>query len=281
MPTSTSGRDSRRSSKSGPSSNDAVKSSERREKAKSSQSYSTAYINARRESVQRNLGSVPERPRVKSRTRSAPSIEPRKPGAAQLTASIEDADQDTEGRSITPQSGGGAMADGQDEDEVAGVVGAVRQYQPFQSLEVLLLLATRQSAAAIQANNTCISTQVSEPLPEINIAVIGAEGVGKSTFVKKAFDLAYPPHSSAAERQIPVDGSAYLVRLLELPIDDVDVDDDDTVVWPDTIEDRVMPRIDGAIALYDVQDKGSFDDVPEVLSKYYMLSRRHLDEGTA
>lgn len=28
------------------------------------------------------------------------------------------------------------MADGQDEDEVAGVVGAVRQYEPFQSPEV-------------------------------------------------------------------------------------------------------------------------------------------------
>jgi hypothetical protein len=59
----------------------------------------------------------------------------------------------------------------------------------------------------------------------------------------------------------------YLVRLLELPIEDVDIDDDDTVTWPDTIEDKVMPRIDGAITLYDVQDKDTFDDIPEVLSE--------------
>lgn len=109
--------------------------------------------------------------------------------------------------------------------------------------------------------------QVSEPLPEINIAVIGAEGVGKSTFLKKALDLAEVPTSQAAERTLPLDGSDYLVRLLELPIDDVFVDDDDTVGWPDTIEDKMMPKIDGAVALYDVQDKESFADIPEVLSK--------------
>ncbi|KAI7518597.1 hypothetical protein KC317_g22856, partial [Hortaea werneckii] len=125
---------------------------------------------------------------------------------------------------------GGAM----DEDEVAGVVGAVRQYQPFQSPEV------------------------AEPLTEINIAVIGAEGVGKSTFVQRALDLPHLPDSPAAERKLPVDDGEYLVRLLELPIDDVYVDDDDTVGWPDTIGDKMLPRIDGAITLYDVQDKDSF-----------------------
>lgn len=110
-------------------------------------------------------------------------------------------------------------------------------------------------------------TQVAEPLPEINIAVIGAEGVGKSTFVQKALDLPSASPSQAAERKIPLDGSVYLVRLLELPIDDVDIDDDDTVSWPDAIEDKIMPKVDGAIALYDIQDKGSFEDIPEVLSK--------------
>ena len=29
----------------------------------------------------------------------------------------------------------------------------------------------------------------------------------------------------------------------------------------------MLPRIDGAITLYDVQDKDSFADIPEVLSK--------------
>jgi len=113
-----------------------------------------------------------------------------------------------------------------------------------------------------------LSLQVLEPLQEINIAVIGAEGVGKSTFVQKALDLPNLPPTQAAERKTSIGGSEYLIRLLELPIDDVDVEEDDTITWPDTIEDKMMPRVDGAVMLYDVQDRGSFDDIPEVLSEF-------------
>lgn len=124
-----------------------------------------------------------------------------------------------------------------------------------------------------------LQMQVSEPLPEVNIAVIGAGGVGKSTFVQKALDLPTLSPSQAAERKIPIDGNVYLVRLLELPIDDVDIDEDDIVTWPDTIADKVMPRVDGAIALYNVQDKDTFDDIPEVLSECCCLlapAKKHL-----
>ncbi|KAK1067706.1 hypothetical protein LTR74_006180 [Friedmanniomyces endolithicus] len=237
----------RRSSKSGPTGTDALKSlpSERREKTKSSQSYTAAYSAARRGSVQPyqegGLGALPERPRLKTRTHSAPVVD----RAAQQNGQAHDpvpAQSEPEGRDFAQPASPGAMADGQDEDEVAGAVGAVRQYQHFQNSEV------------------------SEPLPEVNIAVIGAGGVGKSTFVQKALDLPTLPPSQAAERKIPIDGNVYLVRLLELPIDDVDIDEDDIVTWPDTIADKVMPRVDGAIALYNVQDKDTFDDIPEVLN---------------
>ncbi|KAK0840030.1 hypothetical protein LTR03_010822, partial [Friedmanniomyces endolithicus] len=213
----------RRSSKSGPTGNDALKSlpSERREKTKSSQSYTAAYSAARRGSVQPyqegGLGALPERPRLKTRTHSAPVVD----RAAQQNGQAHDpvpAQSEPEGRDFAQPASPGAMADGQDEDEVAGAVGAVRQYQHFQNPEV------------------------SEPLPEVNIAVIGAGGVGKSTFVQKALDLPTLPPSQAAERKIPIDGNVYLVRLLELPIDDVDIDEDDIVTWPDTIADKVMPR---------------------------------------
>lgn len=144
MPTSGSGRDARRSSKSGSSGDDAQRSSERREKAKSSQTYSAAYSNSRRGSVQptsqEGLGSVPERPRVKTRTNSAPLIEVRKAGGELSEDQDEDAaeQEEIEARDFAAPAGGGAMADGQDEDEVAGVVGALRQYHPFQSPEVCI-----------------------------------------------------------------------------------------------------------------------------------------------
>ena len=65
-----------------------------------------------------------------------------------------------------------------------------------------------------------------------------------------------------------IDGNDYLVRLLELPIDDVDIDDDDnTVSWPETIENKMMPRIDGALTLYDIKDKSTLEGIPELLSE--------------
>ncbi|EMC95338.1 hypothetical protein BAUCODRAFT_578020 [Baudoinia panamericana UAMH 10762] len=248
---SSGGRDSRRSSKSGPSSQEAYRNSERREKAKSTQSYTgTAYgaAAARRGSVQPNadgsasLSSVPERPRLKARTHSAPLVETH-PAVRDGGDSPQQATEAEDRDYAVAQATLNALIDGQDEDEVAGAVGTVRQYQPFQSPEV------------------------SEPLTEINIAVIGAGGVGKSTFLQRALDLPALPPSNAVERKIPLDGSEYLVRLLELPIDEVEVDnDDDTVGWPETIEDRRMPRIHGAIAMYDVQDRDSFRDIPDILN---------------
>ncbi|EGP91997.1 uncharacterized protein MYCGRDRAFT_20652, partial [Zymoseptoria tritici IPO323] len=103
-------------------------------------------------------------------------------------------------------------------------------------------------------------------LPELNVAVIGAANVGKSTFMQHALALPSIPSSQAAEGELPIHGTTYLVRLLKLPIDELDIDDDDTISWPDTIEDKMMPRIDGAVALYDVQDKASIEELPEVLN---------------
>lgn len=99
--------------------------------------------------------------------------------------------------------------------------------------------------------------------------MIGSQGVGKSTFVQKALDLPNPPHAGSVEQKIAYRSSQYLVRLLEIPIDDVNVDDDDdTICWPDTIGNRMTPKIDGALTLYDVKDKSSLNQVPEVLSEY-------------
>jgi GTPase SAR1 family protein len=115
------------------------------------------------------------------------------------------------------------------------------------------------------ANN--LTTQPEEPIPEMNIAVIGGDGVGKSTFVQRALDLPSPAATKAADRKIPYDGTLYRIRLLEIPIDDVEIDDDDTVSWPDSVADRMMPHIDGVLTLYDVADRQSMKDVPETLGK--------------
>lgn len=116
--------------------------------------------------------------------------------------------------------------------------------------------------------NPFLLTQTPGSLSDINVVVIGAGQVGKSTFVEKALDVTFPSTTRAAERKIHVKGSDYFVRLLEVAIEDVDWDEDDeTVIWPETIDDKMMPRVDGALLLYDITDKNSLENVPETLSK--------------
>lgn len=110
--------------------------------------------------------------------------------------------------------------------------------------------------------------QLSEPIPEINIAVLGGEGVGKSTLVQRALALPGLPPSQATQRNIVSEGQEYLLRLLEIADDDVDIDDeDDTVMWPETIDSKIMPKVDGALLLYSIKDKSSLEGFPEMLSE--------------
>ncbi|EME48582.1 hypothetical protein DOTSEDRAFT_67582 [Dothistroma septosporum NZE10] len=236
---------------------------ERREMAKSSQDYTGHHgrrgsrqdsntVGSSGTAAERALGSggvVAERPRVKTRTTSAPAppqfndrgmnkgIVSARHGEsdALLSLALQQQSQATAGAQSA------VVEEGEDEDELSGVVGKIRTYHPFQDPEL------------------------AQPYPEVNIAIIGAEGVGKSTFIQKALELPDLPPSQSAERKIPIDGSVYLVRLLELPIDNIEINDDETINWPDTIEDKMMPRVDGALALYDVKDKASIEDLPEML----------------
>ncbi|CAK1356284.1 unnamed protein product [Cercospora beticola] len=131
-----------------------------------------------------------------------------------------------------------------DDDELAGAIGAVRIYHRFQRPEV----------------------EQSEPQPpEINIAVISAGDVGKSTFIKAALDLNSLPRSQAAERRFPFEGRPYLLRLLELDLNEIDTNNDGTIDWPDYIEDRVMPQVNGALALYSCEEASSIRDLRDIL----------------
>lgn len=125
---------SRRSSKSGTGGqadtnnvDAAYKSSERREKAKSSQIYDARRRGSRQVEVE-------ERPRLKSRTNSAPLVDARLGGreeGAQTSKGVR------RGQASAPQLVGEAISeDAQDSDEEAGVVGAVKDLKPFRSPEV-------------------------------------------------------------------------------------------------------------------------------------------------
>jgi hypothetical protein len=71
-----------------------------------------------------------------------------------------------------------------------------------------------------------------------------------------------------------IDGSVYVVRLIELSYDDLDLDDEKRICWPDVLEGIPVPIIDGAFTLYDVMNKESLVQVPETLSRFATRSMR-------
>jgi hypothetical protein len=116
--------------------------------------------------------------------------------------------------------------------------------------------------------NIYLQMQASETntMQEINIGVLGAAGVGKTTFVQRMLELRNRPTSAFSARKMAIDNNIYLVRLVELPFDDITIDDDEAILWPDTIEDLATPRIDGAFTMYDVMNQNTLAKVPEILS---------------
>lgn len=103
-------------------------------------------------------------------------------------------------------------------------------------------------------------------MPEINICVLGAHNVGKTTFVKRTFNLSGHSILTTNMRKMSLDGVIYKVRLLEVSCEDVEIADDGRISWPETIGDCIVPRVDGAIVLYSVMDSASLAPIARTLS---------------
>lgn len=103
-----------------------------------------------------------------------------------------------------------------------------------------------------------------EPL---NIAIIGARGVGKSSFVQRILGLPRPPAHDASSLRIVVDGRSYSVLLLELDLEHFDMAPERPIQWPRQVDGQILPRVDGALILYDVTNKETIMELPRTLGK--------------
>ncbi|KAK4115785.1 ras GEF [Canariomyces notabilis] len=100
----------------------------------------------------------------------------------------------------------------------------------------------------------------------INIAVIGAEGVGKSTFIQQVRRASRPPASNITTMPHDVDGTQYLVTIVELDLEGIELDPNQPVQWPKQIGGRMVPRMDGAMILYDGMNEERVREVPPILA---------------
>jgi hypothetical protein len=72
-----------------------------------------------------------------------------------------------------------------------------------------------------------------------------------------------------------LDGVVYVVRLFELMLNDIDIDQTQSVVWPDSIDGQSLSPIDGVLVLYDITMEASIDGIPDVLCKSGSNPRCH------
>ncbi|KAF3482900.1 uncharacterized protein GIQ15_02224 [Arthroderma uncinatum] len=130
--------------------------------------------------------------------------------------------------------------------------------------------------SAIAENETMMTGQVPEEsleeaatsghqLPQVNLAVVGAQGVGKSTFVKCALDLKQTPLVRSSIKKMSMDGAIYVVRLLEIAIHKITLDDRGRIVWPKFLGEQALPPIDGVLCLFDSTDLRTVSQYPQVL----------------
>lgn len=102
---------------------------------------------------------------------------------------------------------------------------------------------------------------------DITIALLGAPGVGKSTFIARALDLRQPPDGWISSRKMSIDGVVYNVRLVKVAAGTLEIRGDRTISWPKDIGEQAMPSVDGSLVLYDVTNNSSINKVPELLSE--------------
>lgn len=113
---------------------------------------------------------------------------------------------------------------------------------------------------------TMTTLQAIGDIQQINLAVLGAKGVGKSTFIQHALDLRKATNGPVSSSKVALSGVTYRFQLLELEIDDVD-HSARYIKWPKYINGQLVPPIDGVFCLYDVTDQESIAEVPELLRK--------------
>ncbi|KAK1149535.1 hypothetical protein N8T08_005084 [Aspergillus melleus] len=109
--------------------------------------------------------------------------------------------------------------------------------------------------------------------PHVTIAVVGRDHVGKTTFIQSALDMKHPLSSRATTKKMSLDGTVYLVRLLEVDVKEVSVSNNGTVSWPRLgNESASTPTIDGALVIHDVTQPASLPDLTGLLDALTTLS---------
>ncbi|KAI5786793.1 ras guanine nucleotide exchange factor domain-containing protein [Pyronema domesticum] len=110
----------------------------------------------------------------------------------------------------------------------------------------------------------------SQSVKDVNIAVIGTPGVGKTTFIERAYDLGQSPnHGEIHTLNVTVDKVPCSVGLVEMDLNSICFEKQQ-VQWPrvSMTDGRGIPFIDGVLFLYDAADAMSMARLEESLDAF-------------
>ncbi|KAI9748542.1 MAG: hypothetical protein M4579_007195 [Chaenotheca gracillima] len=161
--------------------------------------------------------------------------------------------------------------------------------------EVVDHIDTHQIASVAPRENSSLpihhqkDAHVHHPMPEINVAVVGARSVGKSTFIQRALGLRLASTARISARKLSIDGVIHSVRFFELDVEDllnlddetelqlpddgqIEVDQTEQIAWPSHLEGLDFPRIDGALVLYNWEIQRNVDSVVPLMAALVMES---------
>ncbi|KAL3472887.1 ras guanine nucleotide exchange factor domain-containing protein [Aspergillus californicus] len=85
--------------------------------------------------------------------------------------------------------------------------------------------------------------------PHVSIAVVGGDQVGKTTFIQSALEMKNPL-SGSTTKKMSLDGTVYVVRLLEVHADEISQGSNGMFKWP-LLGNDSPPTVNGALVLHD------------------------------
>lgn len=91
-------------------------------------------------------------------------------------------------------------------------------------------------------------------IPKVTLVVLGAQGVGKSTFIRNCYEQQMPDFSFVFKK-MQLEGVVYYIRLFEMPLDKSIRINGSNIEWPASYKGIKKLSVDGAFILYDVTNK--------------------------
>ncbi|KAL8337102.1 hypothetical protein RB601_008558 [Gaeumannomyces tritici] len=144
------------------------------------------------------------------------------------------------------------------------------------TLDVAAAAAVDSEAAAPK---NCVDSPRTSPhevgrMDSVNIAVVGAKGVGKSAFIQRALSQTRPLPSNIMPVRLKAEGGMTLfVTLIELDLEDFDdTPGDQPIRWPTHLAGHAvaLPRPHCALVLYDVTSMDSLRSLPQIMGALEM-----------